>query len=365
LGAAELDDAPVVRGGLGRLLERVVDVREALERRDVERVAVEERLLEALDRLARAAGVGRGASVCVRRAGGPRARTAGGPCSSCPAPARAGRRTAWRTQHTHRARGPAHAPERGRLLEVVERVLVHVQELVRLPEPVPRAVVLAARVDGAAVGLDRRVRVLRLDVLVPEQRPRGEVRPVELRGAPEVLDRLLVLLPERVVVAWTPAVSSGSARVEKRTGRRDSTPPAGPCRARGSRARGSRAGACSRRGRARSRRRRRRRSSAGRARAPPRTAPPRRHGLRAPPSATTHGRASRRARRTAQVEEDRGAEAHEPEAVREEGRAEQALAARRVRRVRVVHLAQRLGLEHEHERVRAREWDERDERGEL
>jgi hypothetical protein len=68
LRAAELDDAPVVRGGLGRLLEQVVHVREALKRRDVERVAVEERLLEALDRLARAAGGGVWrVSVCTTR----------------------------------------------------------------------------------------------------------------------------------------------------------------------------------------------------------------------------------------------------------------------------------------------------------
>ena len=49
---------------------------------------------------------------------------------------------------------------------------------------------------SAPVRLDSRMRVLHLDVLVAHERPGGEVRPVELSGAPEILDGLLVLWQE-------------------------------------------------------------------------------------------------------------------------------------------------------------------------
>ena len=44
--------------------------------------------------------------------------------------------------------------------------MVHFEDLVGLAEAVPGAVVLAVDVDGAPVGLDCRVSVLHLDVLV-------------------------------------------------------------------------------------------------------------------------------------------------------------------------------------------------------
>ena len=61
-----------------------------------------------------------------------------------------------------------------RLAVVEERVVRHLQYLVRLAEPVPRAVVLTVDVDGVAVRVDRRGGVLELDVLVAHQGPRRE-----------------------------------------------------------------------------------------------------------------------------------------------------------------------------------------------
>ena len=92
-------------------------------------------------------------------------------------------------------------PQAGRALVVEQGIEVHLEDLVRLSEAVPGAVVFAVDVDGAAVGLDGRVRVFHLDVLVAHERPGGEEVAVEGEGAPEVLDRFLVLGFERVVVA--------------------------------------------------------------------------------------------------------------------------------------------------------------------
>mmetsp|Transcript_11012 Transcript_11012/g.25925 ORF Transcript_11012/g.25925 Transcript_11012/m.25925 type:complete len:245 (-) Transcript_11012:721-1455(-) len=90
--------------------------------------------------------------------------------------------------------------ERGGLAVVEKRVVRHGQDLVRLAEAVPRAVVLGVDVDGVAVGIDRRRRVLELDVFVAHECPGGEEVLVELEGTPEVGHRLLVLALERVVV---------------------------------------------------------------------------------------------------------------------------------------------------------------------
>lgn len=79
--------------------------------------------------------------------------------------------------------------------------MVHLEDLVGLAEPVPGAVVLAVDVDGAPVGLDGRVRVLDLDVLVAHERPGGQKGPVEGQCAPEVHDRFFVLGFQAVVVA--------------------------------------------------------------------------------------------------------------------------------------------------------------------
>jgi len=63
---------------------------------------------------------------------------------------------------------------------------VHIEELVGLSEPVPCTVVFPIHVHGTAVRFNRRVRVLHLDILVAHERPRGEVRPIELCGTPKV-----------------------------------------------------------------------------------------------------------------------------------------------------------------------------------
>ena len=93
-----------------------------------------------------------------------------------------------------RADRDPHASVRGaearRLLEVVKREVRLLQELVRLAEAVPRAEVRRVDVHGAAVRVDRGGRVLQLHELVPDQRPRRQVVPVEPNRAVEVLDRL-------------------------------------------------------------------------------------------------------------------------------------------------------------------------------
>lgn len=86
-------------------------------------------------------------------------------------------------------------------MEVEEGVVVHFEDFVGLPEPVPGAVVFPVDVHGAAVGFDGRVRVLHLDVFVAHEGPGGEEGAVQREGAPEVHDGFFVLGFEGVVVA--------------------------------------------------------------------------------------------------------------------------------------------------------------------
>ena len=91
--------------------------------------------------------------------------------------------------------------QRGGALVVPQRVRGHLEQLVRLAQPVPGAVVAPVDVDGAPVRLDGGVRVLHLRVLVAHERPGGEEGAVEGQRASEVHDGFFVLGFERVVVA--------------------------------------------------------------------------------------------------------------------------------------------------------------------
>ncbi len=86
-------------------------------------------------------------------------------------------------------------------MEVEEGVVVHFEDLVRLAQPVPGAVVFPVDVHGAPVGFNGRVRVLHLDVFVAHEGPGGEEGAVQGQGAPEVHDGFFVLGFEGVVVA--------------------------------------------------------------------------------------------------------------------------------------------------------------------
>lgn len=72
--------------------------------------------------------------------------------------------------------------------------------------------------DSTAIARDSGVRVLDLDILVPHQRPCREVASVELERSAEVDDSLLVLAPERVVVACA-RTSRESAKGKRRRSR--------------------------------------------------------------------------------------------------------------------------------------------------
>ena len=64
----------------------------------------------------------------------------------------------------------------------------------------PCAIVFRVDVDRVAVRVDRRGGVLELDVLVPHKGPGREEMAIELEGAAEVEDRLLVLRLKGVIV---------------------------------------------------------------------------------------------------------------------------------------------------------------------
>ena len=111
------------------------------------------------------------------------------------------------------------------MLVVVQRILVHAEQLVRLRETVPSSVIFPVDIcvpdaitafqlsgnfldrllattltDGFAVCLDGRMRVFHLDVFMAHQRPRRQVRPVKLSSASEIFDRFFVLGTERIIV---------------------------------------------------------------------------------------------------------------------------------------------------------------------
>lgn len=117
---------------------------------------------------------------------------------------------------------PVKRPERRRLVVVLDRVLWHVEEFVRLSEAVPCPVVArvavwvdtnasgrrqvsagewkeaqtrgrGGRTDCSPVGFDRSMTVLHLDVFVAHERPCWQVVAVELQRSTEVLDRLGML----------------------------------------------------------------------------------------------------------------------------------------------------------------------------
>jgi hypothetical protein len=70
------------------------------------------------------------------------------------------------------------------------------------------------RTDSASIASDSSIRVLDLDVLVTHQRPSREVASVKLERSAEVDDGLLVLAPERVVVACASTTRESAAQRE-------------------------------------------------------------------------------------------------------------------------------------------------------
>ena len=108
-----------------------------------------------------------------------------------------------------------------RLAVVEERVKVHCEDLIRLSQAIPRAVVFWIDVDRVAVRVDRRRRILELDVLVAHQGPRRQKVPVELQRAPKVEDGLLMLRLKGVIIAddaagLRPILVNVDARVRQR-----------------------------------------------------------------------------------------------------------------------------------------------------
>ena len=105
------------------------------------------------------------------------------------------------------------------MLVVVQSILVHTQQFIRLRETVPGPVVLSVDVCDAdatmvqsalicgflsvltegvlthslPIRFNSGMGVLHLHILVTHERPRCQVGPVKLRGAPEILDSLLML----------------------------------------------------------------------------------------------------------------------------------------------------------------------------
>mmetsp|Transcript_34377 Transcript_34377/g.77477 ORF Transcript_34377/g.77477 Transcript_34377/m.77477 type:complete len:319 (+) Transcript_34377:61-1017(+) len=103
---------------------------------------------------------------------------------------------------THRAPHPRVVGTKSRRFpEVVQGVEVHLKDLVRLTEAVPRAVVAAVDVKCSPVGLDGCRRVSDLDVFVAHECPSREVVRVKLQGALKIENCLFVLTLERVVIA--------------------------------------------------------------------------------------------------------------------------------------------------------------------
>jgi hypothetical protein len=81
-------------------------------------------------------------------------------------------------------------------------ILVHIEELVGLPEPIPRTVVLPIHVYGTAIRFNCRVRILHLDIFVAHECPSGEVCSIKLRSTPKVSNGLFVLGSQGVVVPY-------------------------------------------------------------------------------------------------------------------------------------------------------------------
>jgi hypothetical protein len=79
---------------------------------------------------------------------------------------------------------------------------MHIEELVGLPEPIPRTVVLPIHVYGTAIRFNCRMRVLHLDVFVAHECPSGEVCPIKLRSTPKVSNGLFMLSSQGVVVPY-------------------------------------------------------------------------------------------------------------------------------------------------------------------
>lgn len=92
------------------------------------------------------------------------------------------------------------SPQSSCVLVVVERIVMHAKQLIGLAEPIPSSVVLPIDVHRASVRLDRRMRVLHLNIFMAHQCPGGKVGPIQFCRSPEVLDGFLVFLPQRVVV---------------------------------------------------------------------------------------------------------------------------------------------------------------------
>ena len=116
----------------------------------------------------------------------------------------------------HLLRPSIHLPQCRCVLVVVQGILVHAQKLIRLGEAVPRPIVLPVDVcvmmaiqlfhgwphgvqsdkiltHSFPIRFNRCMRILHLDILVTHESPRCQVGPVKLRGAPEILDSLLML----------------------------------------------------------------------------------------------------------------------------------------------------------------------------
>jgi hypothetical protein len=97
---------------------------------------------------------------------------------------------------------------------------MHIEQFIRLAETIPRSVVFAVNIyrrmripsgkeegvinhtNGSTVRFDCGMRVLEFHVLVAKECPRRKIGPIEISRTAEVLDCLLMLRPDRIVIAW-------------------------------------------------------------------------------------------------------------------------------------------------------------------
>mmetsp|Transcript_55543 Transcript_55543/g.89966 ORF Transcript_55543/g.89966 Transcript_55543/m.89966 type:complete len:351 (-) Transcript_55543:270-1322(-) len=92
-------------------------------------------------------------------------------------------------------------PQRRGLPKIMERIKVHLQNLIRLPEPIPRAIISGINVECSPVSFDSSSSVAHLHELVAHEGPCREVRVIQLQRPLEVQHRFFVLRLERVIVA--------------------------------------------------------------------------------------------------------------------------------------------------------------------
>lgn len=79
--------------------------------------------------------------------------------------------------------------------------MIHILELISLPQPIPSPKVLLINLHGTPIGLNGARDILHLEILVPHERPGRQTRPIQLQRLPKVNNRFEVLAHETVVVA--------------------------------------------------------------------------------------------------------------------------------------------------------------------